>query len=116
MNFEEALSVHMKWKIDLRMASEGHSAKAMDPVIVCQDDQCQLGKWIQEERGRTLEPKPELGQLKSSHADFHQVAASALRKALAGDKGGALAVLDGDYNRASTRVLQALTRYRVVCK
>ena len=116
MNFEAALSTHLKWKIKLRMAVEGHSGEALDPNVVCKDDLCELGKWIQEETGRATAAKPEFGQLKTAHTEFHQVAASVLRKAIAGDKVGATAQLDGDYNRLSSTVLQALTRFRVACR
>jgi hypothetical protein len=116
MNFEEAVSVHLKWKIRLRMVIEGHSDEELDPNVVGKDDQCDLGIWIQGDGGRTMAAKPEFAQLKSLHAEFHQVTGSVLRKALGGDKTGAQALLNGDFNRASTKVMQALTHCRAACK
>ncbi len=116
MNFEQALSVHLKWKIRLRMAVEGHSDEMLDPNVVSKDDLCELGKWIQEESTKTSAAKPEFGFLRGAHTEFHQVAASILRKASAGDEAGAITQLDGDYNRLSSTVLQALTRFRVACR
>ena len=116
MNFEEAVLVHQRWKTKLRMAVDGKSTESLDPNVVCKDDQCDLGKWIHGEGGRTMGAKPEFGAVKTTHADFHALAGSILKKAQAGDKAGADQMLDGEFFQASTKVIQAITKCKAVCK
>jgi hypothetical protein len=98
------------------MTIDGKSTEALDPNVICKDNQCELGKWIHGEGGRAMGPKPEFGDVKTSHADFHQVAGNVLRKALAGDKAGAAILLDGEFYHASSKVIQAITKCKAVCK
>jgi len=116
MNFEEAVTVHQRWKTRLRMTIDGKSTEALDPNVVCQDNQCELGKWIHGEGRQTMGAKPEFGAVKATHADFHQMAGNVLRKALAGDKAGASILLDGDFYQASSKVIQAISKCKAVCK
>ena len=116
MNFDEAVSAHQKWKTRLRIVIDGKSTEKLDPNIVCKDDQCDLGKWIHGDGGRTMGSKPEFGEVKITHADFHKVAAGVLRKALAGDKAGAATMLDGEFFHSSMKVIQAITKCKAVCK
>ena len=116
MNFEEAVTVHLRWKTRLRIVIDGNSEEKLDPNVICKDDQCDLGKWIHGEGGRTMDSKPEFGQVKTTHADFHTVAGTVLRKALGGDKVGASAMLDGEFYQASSKVIQAITKCKAVCK
>ena len=116
MNFEEAVSVHLRWKTRLRIVIDGNSEEKLDPNVICKDDQCDLGKWIHGEGGRTMGSKPEFGQVKTTHADFHAIAGNVLRKALTGDKAGASTQLDGEFYQASSKVIQAITKCKAVCK
>jgi hypothetical protein len=115
MNFEDAVSAHQKWKVRLRMAIDGKSTEKLDPNTVCKDDQCDLGKWIHGEGGQTMGSKPEFGHLKTTHADFHKVAGNVLRKSQAGDKAGAVSLLEGEFFQTSTKVIQAIGKCRDVC-
>jgi hypothetical protein len=36
----------MKWKGRLQNYVDGTSKEQLDPMIICRDDQCALGKWI----------------------------------------------------------------------
>jgi hypothetical protein len=116
MNFDEAVAVHQRWKTKLRIVIDGKSLEVLDPKTVCKDDQCELGKWIYGEGGRSMSSKPEFRDVKITHADFHLVAGNVLRKALAGDKAGASILLDGDFYNTSSKVIQAITKCKAVCK
>ncbi len=116
MNFEEAVSVHQRWKTRLRVVIDGKSTETLDPQVVCKDDQCDLGKWIHGEGGRAMGSKPEFNEVKTTHACFHRTAGEVLRKALAGDKAGASILLDGEFFQASSKVIQAITKCKAVCR
>jgi len=115
MNFEEAVSAHPRWKTRLRLAIDWKSTKALDSNVVCKDHLCDLGKWIHGEGGQSMGAKPEFMAVKAAHADFHQVARSVLRKALAGDKAGTSILLDGECYQASSKIIQAITKCKTVC-
>lgn len=116
MDFQEAISAHQKWKVRLRMVIDGKSTEKLDPDVVCKDDQCDLGKWIHGEGGRTIGSKPEFGEVKTTHANFHQVAGRVLKKALSGDQAGASSLLDGEFFDSSSRVVQAISKCKAACK
>lgn len=115
VNFEEAISAHQKWKSRLRLQIDGSSTEMLDPAIVCQDTQCDLGKWIHGEGGRHMGGKSEFLDVKRTHAHFHVVAAEVLKKAKSGDRHGASLDLDGPFFQASTQVVQALMKCRQAC-
>jgi len=116
VDFEEAVSVHLRWKTRLRIAIDGISDELLDPNVICKDDQCDLGKWIHGEGRRAMSSKPEFGHVRTTHADFHVVAGNVLRKALTGDKAGASTMLDGEFYQASSKVIQAITKCKAACK
>jgi hypothetical protein len=116
MNFEEAIAVHQKWKVRLRVVIDGKSTETLDPEIVAKDDQCLLGQWIHGEGGKIFGSKPEFGEVKHTHADFHKVAAQVLRKSMTGDKAGAAHLLDGEFYQASSKVITAITKCKAACK
>lgn len=116
MDFQEAVSVHQRWKVRLRLVIDGKSAEKLDPENVCKDDQCDLGKWIHGEGGKAMGTKPEFGEVKKTHAHFHQVAGSVLKKALAGDKAGAATMLDGEFFESSSKVIQAISKCKAACQ
>jgi len=116
MNFEEAVSAHLRWKTRLRIVIDGKSTEILDPNVVCKDDQCELGKWIHGEGHRTIGLKPEFADVKTTHAYFHRTAGQVLNKALAGDKAGASILLDGEFYQASSKVIQAISKCKTACK
>lgn len=116
MNFEEAVTVHQRWKTRLRVVIDGKSSENLDPNQVCKDDQCELGKWIHSEGVKSMGSKAEFQDVKHTHAYFHRAAGEVLRKALAGDKAGATILLDGEFYQASSTVIQAITKCKIACK
>jgi hypothetical protein len=46
INISECIDAHMKWKGRLQNYVDGTSKEQLDPMIICRDDQCALGKWI----------------------------------------------------------------------
>lgn len=83
MDFDEAVSVHTKWKRKLRHYVAKHDL-SLRPGDVSLDHKCELGQWIYGE-GAAYSAMPEYTRLKYEHARFHMIAAELVRKANAGE-------------------------------
>lgn len=115
MDFDEALSCHLKWKGRLKEAIEGGSPEPLDPDIIARDDRCDLGRWIHGALEPALASKPEFQALRQRHAEFHGVAAEVVRKAKGGDPHGAALHLNGPFFLASSQVVKALLACKEAC-
>ena len=73
MNFDDAITAHVHWKLALAsyLAKHDGSLKARD---LEPDDKCPLGLWIHGE-GRRHAAFPEFKTLEAEHARFHKAAA-----------------------------------------
>ncbi len=76
MNFDEAIVAHAEWKLKLTLYLQGEGK--FDHVVVCQDDQCKLGKWIYSD-GKKYANEPAYEHLRQVHAKFHTCAGSVIR-------------------------------------
>lgn len=108
MNFDAAIALHAKWKMMLR----SYVAKpdgSLNPAIVADDQNCDLGKWIAGE-GRKFASLPEYSTLASSHARFHKAAGDVIRRADAGEDMEMEIAPSGrsEFLSASSGVVQAL--------
>lgn len=109
INFMEAASAHVQWKLRLQEYLDGTSHEQLDAEHVCRDDQCLLGKWIHGPGYQRLSHEPKFYQLRSEHAQFHFLAGNVVRHAQANERAAAEALLDNEYKHTSRRVVQALT-------
>lgn len=46
INVMDAINAHVLWKIRLEKYMDGTSEEKLDAKVICQDNQCKLGKWI----------------------------------------------------------------------
>lgn len=115
LNFMSAVDAHMKWKIRLEDCINGTSAEKLQVDVVCRDDQCELGKWINDQGAQMFGFSETFSDLKAHHADFHRCAAGVLAAAQSGDTAGALKLLHrGDYVMESQRIKKLLARMFVI--
>jgi hypothetical protein len=108
LNISEAVAAHANWKERLERYIDGNSGEKLDPMVVCRDDQCTLGKWIHGPATDHFHSDKVFHALRADHAQFHYVAANVVRYALEGDKSGAEALLKGEYARVSHHVVALL--------
>jgi hypothetical protein len=109
INISEAIDVHMKWKERLQNYVDGTSKEQLDPMVICRDDQCELGKWILGPALQYFHDDAGFDKLRSDHANFHFVACSVVMKVKDNDLAGSDALLKNEYARASRDVIQDLT-------
>jgi hypothetical protein len=108
MDFDEAISIHSRWKHRLRglLAKNDHS---LNPAEVSLDHKCVLGEWIYSAGARYSE-FPEFAKLKYEHARFHLAAAGLVRRANSGEsiKAEIAPCCSSEFSRSSAAVVMAL--------
>lgn len=109
INIVECIDAHMKWKGRLQSYLDGSSKEQLDPMIICRDDQCVLGKWIHGPALNYFHGDEGFQKLRSDHANFHYVAGSVVKKMQDNDRAGSDELLRNEYARASRDVIQDLT-------
>jgi methyl-accepting chemotaxis protein len=105
VDFDAIIDAHQAWKQKLRSAIGGGEERKLNADDVCKDNQCALGKWIYG-AGKEYAHTPDYEPLRHTHAEFHICAADILRKAQAGEKDDANAMLVGDFFDLSNRTVQ----------
>lgn len=109
VNLSEAVEAHISWKLRLQTYLEGKSKESLDPMVICRDDQCKLGQWIHGPALNHFHEFEPFHQLRADHAQFHYLAANVVQKVHAKEHAAAEAILKGDYQRISHKVVIALT-------
>lgn len=109
VNIAECIEAHMKWKGRLQNYLDGTSKEQLDPMVICRDDQCVLGKWIHGPALKYLHDKQGFHKLRSDHANFHFIAGSIVKKVQERDMVTSDALMKTEYARASRDVIQDLT-------
>lgn len=110
INISDAIAAHMKWKGRLQSYLDGTSEENLDPMIICRDDQCVLGKWIHGPALNYFQGDEGFHKLRADHANFHFVAGTVVSKVQGNDKEGADLLMKGDYAHASREVIHDLTQ------
>jgi hypothetical protein len=104
-----AIDAHVKWKERLHDAIAGGNQEELSIDMVCRDDQCTLGQWLNGVGGERFGTLPAFRDVLAKHVYFHQCAGKVLGLAKAGRKEEAISMLEeGDYAIASSDVTTAL--------
>lgn len=109
VDIPQCIDAHMKWKGRLQSYLDGTSSEELDPMVICRDDQCVLGKWIHGPALKHFHDDEGFHKLRSDHANFHFIAGSVVKKVQENDRAGSEALFRGEYARASREVIQDLT-------
>ena len=105
LDFLDAITAHQRWKTRLAKYIGGTSDEKLDYRSVCRDNQCVLGKWINEQGNRDFGNAPTFNQLKLTHTQFHLSAGSIVRLLNEGKADLAKEALSrGDYPKHSVKV------------
>jgi len=108
INITDAISAHVNWKARLENYLNGNSAEELDPMVICRDDQCLLGKWIHGPALTYLNDDDGFYRLRKNHANFHFVAGNVVKKMQENDKAAAYALLNSEYERVSSEIVNDL--------
>jgi hypothetical protein len=108
INIMDAVAAHIKWKVRLEDYINGSSTETLDPMVICRDDQCALGKWIHGTAANYFNHSDDFQRLRADHAQFHFIAGNVVSKVQTHDQTGAEALMQGEYAHVSRKVVQAL--------
>lgn len=108
INLMEAIQAHVLWKVKLQDCIDGKSREKLDPMMVCRDDQCTLGKWIHGPAIKHFHGDETFHQLRSDHAQFHFVAGTVVQHVYAKEQAAAEALMKGEYQQVSHKVMVEL--------
>jgi hypothetical protein len=109
MDVRRAIATHTQWRFRVRGAIAGVLDERLDPSAVASDSQCELGRWLHG-AGLAYQDHPVVVELRKTHLEFHQKAASLVSDVNAGAKVDAASVGPGsDFMKLSTRITTLLT-------
>lgn len=93
MSLAEVMHAHANWKARLNRFIEGTLGYNLDPEILAEADDTELGRWIlqMDEQESNAERKVLLKQLHEANQNLHAVASKLAVKVLDGDKTGVAA-------------------------
>jgi hypothetical protein len=107
-----AISSHEHWKLRLQNILDGESSKALKPEVICQDNRCDLGKWLYGPGEQRLGHYPAFQMLIARHKYFHAQAAAVVAQAQSGDIEKARQTLNAPYRQASSQVILLLKQLK----
>ncbi len=109
LNFQEAIQAHLKWRGRLKNYVDGVSSEKLNSEVVCQDNQCAVGKWIYGS-GQKHNHIPTFVTLKKEHALFHKAAGEVVKAVESGDVPGAKSLLseNGEFEQRTKTTVAAL--------
>jgi hypothetical protein len=109
LEIEAALMAHSAWRKHFRDYLNGKAS--FDVSTAGASDQCDFGKWLNQEGRRLISPKRH-GEICSAHDEFHQVAAGILQKIKEKrfTEVRAEIAAEGLLNRASARLSEELLK------
>lgn len=109
----KVINSHVQWKVQLESYLNGTLDEKLDPKMICRDDQCQLGLWMQGPALQRFDVDNVLFKtLHDDHARFHVIACQVVEKAQANDKAAAQALMRDEYSQMSHKVVQDLTELK----
>ncbi len=112
MNFDEAISAHVGWKIAFRTAV--NAKRPISAPDIGHDDRCPLGQWLHGEAKRRYGALPIYTQCLDAHARFHREAGRVAQIINLGDYATAELELDSGsaFGEASTQAVVAINKFK----
>ena len=108
LDIDTAIANHENWKARLHAQIRQESTEALDPELICQDDRCDLGKWLHGPGRDRLGKYPAFTVLVARHKYFHVQASTVAAQVLAGQPAEAEKTLNSSFRYASSQVVLLL--------
>jgi hypothetical protein len=114
MNFDDAISAHIGWKIKFRTAV--NTCRSIDAPTIGQDDTCPLGQWLKGEAKRLYGTQPVYRECVEAHSRFHREAGRVAQLINSGDfaKAGRELESGAPFGEASTMAVVAINKFKRV--
>ena len=108
IDIDAAIASHEGWRLKLQDMVNGASQEVMRPERICQDDRCDLGRWLYGTGKVRLGHYPAFEMLVARHKYFHLQAAEVVSAFQSGEQQKAVQLLNGGCRHASNQVLLLL--------
>ena len=108
IDIDGAIASHEGWRLKLQDMVNGASQEVMRPERICQDDRCDLGRWLYGTGKVRLGHYPAFEMLVARHKYFHLQAAEVVSAFQSGEQQKAVQLLNGGCRHASNQVLLLL--------
>ena len=108
IDIDAAIASHEGWHLQLQDMVHGRSSEVMRPERICQEERCDLGRWLNGTGRARLGHYPAFDMLVARHLHFHQQAAAVVTCFQAGEQAQAVQLLNGRCRHASNQVLLLL--------
>jgi len=108
IDFAKWVAAHRNWRRRLSDYIQGDSREELDEAVVCRDDCCDLGKWINGNGGRFYGGLPVFGKLRDHHAHFHRSAGNVVRIYKSEGQNAATKALHTEFDLVSLKVIDHL--------
>lgn len=105
-----AIHDHVTWVNRLQDYMNGKSKENLDPMVVCCDDQCALGKWIHNVGLKHFYMDDSFHQLRSNHARFHVMIGNVVKHVQENNRSAAESLLEGEYKQTWRKLSKSLTQ------
>lgn len=108
IDIDAAIASHERWRLQLQDMMNGRSQEVMRPERICQDEYCDLGRWLNGVGKARLGHYPAFDMLVARHKYFHQQVADVVALHEAGEQQKAEQLLNSSCRHASNQVLLLL--------
>lgn len=112
LDIDNAISSHENWKIRLEAYLAGHSSEDMRPEVVCREDCCDLGRWLNGDGRTQLGNYPVYGVLLARHKNFHIQASNVVSLVQSQQPERAERTLNGPFRHVSNQIILLLKALR----
>ncbi|MBI4757104.1 MAG: CZB domain-containing protein [Betaproteobacteria bacterium] len=108
VDFQKWINAHREWRRRLTGYIDGTSEETLDENVVCRDDRCDLGKWINGNGTKFYAELPVFQQMRRNHSEFHVSAGQVVKVYKASGRQAARKMLHADFDLCSLRVVVGL--------
>jgi aerotaxis receptor len=108
LDFSKWTAAHRNWRRRLTDYIQGASQEELDEGIVCRDDCCELGIWINGNGNRFYGKLPVFGKLREHHTRFHRSAGNVVHTYKQEGRHAATKALHSEFDLASLKVIEHL--------
>jgi hypothetical protein len=108
LDFQKWVAAHRDWRRRLLEYIDGIGKEELDETIVCQDNRCELGKWIHGNGRKFYGGEAIFQRLVYDHAAFHRSAGKVISLFKKRDEKNAHRALNSEFDLHSMHVINAL--------
>jgi hypothetical protein len=116
MDFKAAINDHQSMKLLMKALIDGRPTVTADASVICRDDLCELGKWINNDGFKTIGTRATYTALKEHHTKFHAMSGAMVRDIAEGKRENAVKSLGGDYQLELIHLIQGIARCEEITK